>query len=296
MMDNLSLSSFEDDTITLNFAVPEHGIDAYTLADSLVAFSDFARAIDRYINPGQQVSIEVVVLSPGSVKAHLRRLSRGSSGFFSDGAKQIFWGVVSGVLTFWLLGGDPEIVINIDGDDVVITSGSKTFIVTRDVYTAAKAVAMQEEVSEHGRRLFQVLESDPEIEALTLEAPDEKEGGGLRINRGHFGRLVRETRFEPPKPSRRRTERARLVITKPSFHKKLRKWSFEWNGVPVSASISDAAFVETLQKRGFLFGYGDVLEVEISYVQKFNAEVGDYLNDTSSYEVTKVFRHVPSTG
>lgn len=292
-MTDVDMSSFADDTITLTFSVPEHGIDAYTLADALTAFANLARAVDQHLNPGQEIAIEVVALTPGSVRAHLRRLARGPAGFFSDGAKQVFWGVVGGVLTFWILGGNPEINITVDGDRVVVTSGDQTVVVTKDVFEAAKAIAVQENVAARGREFFEVLEADPMIDAISV-GPNDKKDQRLRIGRGDFGRLIRQTKLEPIQPSRRRRERARLVVTKPSLHIKPRKWAFEWNGVPLSAPISDVAFRETLVRRGFLFGYGDVLEVEISYTQVFDVDVGDYMNDTSSYEISKVFRHIPS--
>jgi len=174
----------------------------------------------------------------------------------------------------------------------VISSGDQTVIVTKDVFEAAKLIAENEEVAADGRQFFQVLEADSSVEAISLaKSGDEKQG--LRIARGDFGRLVREVKLEP-NPTRRRRERARLVITKPSLHSKPRKWTFEWNGVPLSASISDVAFNETIMRRGLLFGYGDVLEVEITYLQEFDANVGDYMNDTSTYEIAKVFSHIPN--
>lgn len=294
MDETIDLSDFHADLVTLTFSVPDHHIDARSLARVLSAFADFAGSVDAHLNPGQDVKIEVVALTTGSFRTHLRRVATGSAGFFSDGARQVFWGVVSGVLTFWILGGGPETSIFVEDSKVVIVSGDKTIIVSNDVYEAARAISDSDEVIQNGRAFVEALEADPEIDAVQLHGTGKGAGPGLNVTRADFGRLIREFDSKPQPRSRRRSERARLVVTKPSFHRKQRKWAFEWNGVPVSAMIVDHAFVETLVRRGFLFGFGDILEVDIEYSQKYNDAVGDYLNDPSSYEVVRVIRHLPS--
>ena len=88
-------------------------------------------------------------------------------------------------------------------------------------------------------------------------------------------------------------QRARLLILKAWLNHAKRKWSFEWNGVPISAPIADTAFLDQLDRREHLLGAGDALDVEVAYRQTLDAELGVYVNDPNSFVVTRVVRPVP---
>lgn len=90
-----------------------------------------------------------------------------------------------------------------------------------------------------------------------------------------------------------RRERARLLVIKPWLKHTARKWSFEWNGVPISAPIADPDFLARIQRHEVLFGAGDPLDVEISYRQTFSLDLGIFENDNSSYVISKVIAAVP---
>lgn len=82
--------------------------------------------------------------------------------------------------------------------------------------------------------------------------------------------------------------RARLVILKLWLNHSRRKWSFEWNGVPISAPIVDVEFLDKLDRREFLIGSGDALDVTITYRQQYDPKIGVYVNDENSYVISKV--------
>jgi hypothetical protein len=86
---------------------------------------------------------------------------------------------------------------------------------------------------------------------------------------------------------------ARLIILKAWLNQAKRKWSFEWNGVPVSAPIKDPDFLDDIARRKYLIGAGDALDVEISSKQTFDEQLKVFVTDPNSYVVTKVLAHVP---
>jgi hypothetical protein len=90
---------------------------------------------------------------------------------------------------------------------------------------------------------------------------------------------------------RGRVEKARLVILKAWLVPGNRKWSFEWNGVPISAPIRDEVFYERLASREILIGHGDALDVDLKYLQEYDEALGVYVNDPHTFEVIKV--HTP---
>ena len=84
-----------------------------------------------------------------------------------------------------------------------------------------------------------------------------------------------------------------MVILKAWLNHAKRKWLFEWNGVPISAPIADRDFLDRLDRREHLFGAGDALDVEITFKQNYDKNLGVYVNDTNSFVVTKVIQVVP---
>jgi len=95
-------------------------------------------------------------------------------------------------------------------------------------------------------------------------------------------------------PSERtRKERARILILKAWLNHARRKWSFEWNGVPISAPIADRSFLDQLERREHLLGAGDALDAEITYRQFFDSDLGVYVNDPNSFVISRVIRPVP---
>jgi hypothetical protein len=75
-----------------------------------------------------------------------------------------------------------------------------------------------------------------------------------------------------------------------------RKWSFEWNGVPISAPIRDEAFWQKLASREYLIGQGDALDVELRFQQNYDEGLGMFVNDVHTFEVIKVSGVVPKGG
>jgi hypothetical protein len=85
----------------------------------------------------------------------------------------------------------------------------------------------------------------------------------------------------------------RIVILKAWLNHAKRKWSFEWNGVPISAPIGDKDFLDQLDRREHLLGAGDALDVEITYKQALDKKLGVYVNDPNSFVVARVIKPVP---
>ena len=84
-----------------------------------------------------------------------------------------------------------------------------------------------------------------------------------------------------------------MIVLKPWLNHSRRKWSFEWNGIPISAPIRDPSFLDRLDRREILFGSGDALDVEIVYKQSFDPSLGVYVNDPGSFVISRVIRTVP---
>ena len=101
-MGTIDLSEISGDQIVIHYGGALTSVDAYTFANSLVAFADAVRAINRVINPEQPIEIRVEAIGPGSFRAVIKKSVKGLGGFFSRGIEKVFWAVVTAVILQFL--------------------------------------------------------------------------------------------------------------------------------------------------------------------------------------------------
>jgi hypothetical protein len=295
-MATVRLEVFSGDTIVLHFGGTAGTIDAYTLANALIGFADTAYAISATIDPGQEIEIIVEATGPGSYRTVVRRLKKGFTGGVLSGiAATIFWNVVSNVIyDATLKGADPKPQIIINTNEVIIKHGNDTIIVPRNVHDASENAKKNPAVQKGLRKTFESLEADPHVTEFGITGSISDPRPLITIPRADFPLVVAPiVDIEDQPVERARKERARLVILKAWLNHAKRKWSFEWNGVPISAPIADRDFLDRLDRREHLLGAGDALDAEITYRQTLDSQLGVYVNDPNSFVISRVIRPVP---
>ena len=291
----IRLDSFFEDTIVLHFGGKAGSIDAYTFAEALIGFADTAYAVSSTIDPGQEIEIIIEATGPGSFRAVIRRLKKKYGGTLSPVAGLIFWGVVTNLIYDATLKKDDPVLITVSTNEVIIKHGHDTVIVPRNVYDASENAKKNPAVEKGIKKTFETIERDPNVTDFGLTSGIHDPQPLVNIPRADFSvvtqRVVIETEDTPLE--RIKSERARLVILKAWLNHAKRKWSFEWNGVPISAPISDRDFLDRLDRREHLLGSGDALDVEITYKQTYDPAIGVYVNDPNSFMIAKVIKPVP---
>ena len=293
-MVDIALSEFREDTIVVHFGGEFASIDAYTLANSLIGFADTARAVSAFIDPGQEIQILVEATGSGSYRTVIRRVRKDMGGFFSRGWENVFWGIVAAIIYDAVTKNDPTVNVIVNTNEVIIQRGHDRVIVPRNVYDAAKDAKKSPEVQKGLRKTFEPLQANPNISDFGLTNRLTDPTPLIRWPRETFPSIVSSVAVvEETTKERKHTETARLIILKAWLNHAKRKWSFEWNGVPISAPISDKEFLDQLDRREHLLGSGDALDVEITYRQTFDPSLRVYVNDPNSFVVTKVIKPVP---
>jgi hypothetical protein len=295
-MATIDFRIFEGERVVVHFGGIDASIDAYTFGNSLVAFTDAVLAINKVINPGQEIEIQLEAQGPGSFRAVVRRVAKDIGGFFSRGVEPVFWGVVGTLIYEQAIRPsiEPKTEIVINTTEVIYQSGSDRVIVPRAVYDAMPNVRKDPEVRRNVARTFKVLEADKAIDNFGLTGRIDDPTPTLQIPRQKFSALADATMIvDETARTRTREEKARLVILKAWLNHAKRKWSFEWNGVPISAPIADEDFLAKLDNRDYLIGAGDALDVIIDFRQNFDEELKVYVNDQNSFVVVKVLNPVP---
>jgi hypothetical protein len=291
-MATIDLHLFQEDQIVIHFGGALTSIDAYTFANSLVAFADTVRSANGIINPGQGIEVRVEALGPGSFRAVIKRITKGLGGFFSDGATRIFWGLIAALIYDKLIRADPSPHITINTTEVIFQLGHDRVIVPRAVYDQMENVKTDPEVQNNLSRTFQAIEFDEAIENFGLTPTIDDPEPVVQISRDNFPRLATPVLVEGDPKRQDKIERARLVILKAWLTPGRRKWSFEWNGVPLSAPITDPGFWEKLSD-GLLIGQGDALDVELKFQQVRDDNLGVWVNDPHTFDVIRVSAHIP---
>jgi hypothetical protein len=294
LVGTLDFTKFESDYVVVHFGGSLASVDAYTFANSLIAFADTVRSVNAVINPGQAVEVRLEAQGPGSYRAVVRRIKKGLGGFFSRGADAIFWGIVATLIYEKVIKNDPKIQIVVNHKEVIITHGDDRVVVPRAVYEAMPNVRNNADVQHNLSRTFRALEIDEAITDFGLTAKIDDPSPILTVPRTEFETLAAPAAIvDEGAKTRTREEPARLIILKAWLTPGKRKWSFEWNGVPISAPIVDADFWVKLNRREYLIGAGDALDVVISFKQNRDDQLGVYVNDPNSYVVARVVKPIP---
>jgi hypothetical protein len=293
-MGTVDLSELRGDQIVIHFGGAVTSVDAYTFGNSLVAFADTIRAVNGVVNPNQNIEIRLEALGPGSFRAVVKRISKGLGGIFTRGAEAVFWGVIATLIYEHLIKNDPKVKITVNADQVIIEKGGDTIIVPRNVYDQMPNVRKNAEVQKNLSKTFQVIEEDLAIENFGLTPHLNDTHPLVQIPRTDFPVLATMPAIvEPDSRRRSRTERVRVVILKAWLMAGGRKWSFEWNGVPISAPIKDDTFFARLASHEIVFGQGDALDIELQYQQEYDDALGIFVNDPHTFEVVRVIRLIP---
>jgi hypothetical protein len=289
----IRLGDFQDDTIVLHFGGSSQSIDSYTFAEALTGFADTALAVSATIDPGTQIEILVEATGPGSYRTQIRRIKKDYGGLLAVGGT-VFWGVVSNVVYDATLKTDPKPEITVNSDEVIIKHGNDKIIVPRKVHEATEHVKKNPAVQRGLSKTFAALDADENVTDFGITGSLKDPEPLIRIPRAEFPKVITfDVPTEEQPKERIVKERARVVVLKAWLNHAKRKWSFEWNGVPISAPIADTEFLNKLDRREILFGSGDALDVEITFKQNYDSALGIFVNDPNSFVITRVIRPVP---
>lgn len=294
-MGTVDLRALDGEQVVIHFGGAIRSVDAYTFGNSLIAFADTVRAVNSVLDPNTPIEVRLEALGDGSFRAIVKRVKKGLGGFFSRGGEQLFWAAVAFVLFDKAFGTDP-VVINIAADQVEIIRGNDRIIVPRSVYDQREQLTQNTEVQKNVTRTFEVVENDDAVTNFGLTHHLNDPEPLVQFPRADFPRLSSpppNMALDDESKRRERRETAVLVILKLWLTRGNRKWSFEWNGIPVSAPIHDRTFWDRIERRELLIGSGDALEVELQFDQLHDEAAGVWVNDQNSFDVVRVIKHIP---
>lgn len=288
-MPTVDIAEYEE-SIVLHFGGDFTRINAYTLASTLINLADAAKAANKAINPGYEIEIVVEAFVPGSFKALVRSIYKGVGNLFSNTAVQaIVLNIIASVIYQYTLAPSGEVSVNVGPDEVVITQGNTKIVVPRNVHEATKKVEKNPQFQKGIGQAIKAIENDSSISNFGV-SKRMSEPPPLTIPRERFSgvcELINDTDAD----YRDLEEITDVRIVRAILDRSKRRWEFVWNGLTISAPVTDEDFYRKFFAREITIAPGDSLHVRLKIHQKRNPDIGVFVN--KSYEVVEVLIHNP---
>jgi len=279
-----------ENTFVIHFGSQYHRINAYTLASALVGLADAAKSANATINPGYEIEVVVEALTEGSFKATVRAVySETKNLFSSEPVKAIAYSVIGAFIYQHTLAPDQVINIQTTKTEVVIEQGNTRIIVPRDVHEAIQEVDKSPKFRKGISDAMRAIEADPDVTSIGFSNDSKSKEPTIPVPRERFYLLTTEL-DKPEENNRELIELTDLQIMRAILERSNKMWQFGWNGIRISAPISDNRFYDKFFSHRITIAPGDILRVKLKIRQVLNKDLGIYLN--SSYEVIEVVDHI----
>lgn len=297
-MADIDLSELSGDEFVFHFGGRPNEVDAYTFANSLLAFSEAIREINRQLNPDSKLEITIEGVGTGSFRAKLRTATTFLSSLLqSRTAVEVSRNLLLPLLVAFIYGkylaDDTKVIIN--DDSYIVEHGGDRIILPKAVFDKKREIRDTASIDKHIAKGFEVLNEDPSVSEFGITRRLDDKKPITSIPRDDFGILSRSggIYIEPEDPRQRYEDRPeRLIVLRAILARTARKWQFVWNGIRISAPIIDDGFYDALARHEYEFGQGDMLDVLLRIHQRRDDDTGVYIN-TGFYEVVRVYGRSP---
>jgi len=279
------------DDLKIKFDGETHQIEANTLINSLLHFTNITHEINRELGTDRKIEIKVNALKEGSFLVHIvieATLIDNIKGLFTKDNLEIaanIFAVVGGLFGFakFLKGGKPEVLESNDlSTKIKNTKGDVTYFDNRVVKIYQNNKSIRETIAQE----FETLENDPNVTGFELL--DKEDKPIVQIIKEDFAAIANTDASIISADEITIPKKGFLVISTLSFDKNV-KWNFYFDGNKISAHIKDEEFVKLIEK-GEKFSKGDSLEAEFEIRQQFDDSINTYIN--KSYKITKILKHI----
>ena len=156
------------------------------------------------------------------------------------------------------LAPEPDVVVNVGTDEVVITQGKTRIVVPREVHDAIRIVEPSPRFRKGVGGVTRTIQADEAIESIGICKDEEDEKPPVEIRRKQFA-VLPESLDEVEGNSRDLTEVTDLEILRTILERSKRRWQFVWNGVRISAPVTDDRFYDDFFAHRITIAPGDVL-------------------------------------
>ena len=265
-----------------------HSVEANTFANSLVAIARVFEETNYLLNPAYKIEIRVEALAEGSFRPKVRLFTKNLvskiSPFMPE--KNTLVPVVLALFALHPSGSGNTIIIN--ADNVVMQNGKSKIVIPKEAYESAKKISNNKVIKSAISQNFSILDEDSSITSFGF-TPNEKSDDYLFFEDSVNFKEYCKFDSEEDKLTKTVDLSAELKLLKIILEKGNRKWEFVWNGIKISAPITDSVFWEDLRIGNIQISQGDSIDVILRIYQKKDPYADVFLNE--KYEITEVKKY-----
>jgi hypothetical protein len=288
----IHVQEFEE-SFVIHFRGDFTRINAYTLASTLVALADAARAANASINPGFDIEVLVEAFGQGSFRAKIKAVYRAAANLFSTAdLKQFVLAIIAAYIAQQAFAPDQQVKVTVATDEVVIEQGDTKVVIPREVYNAVEETKHVPEFCRNIGRAFDAVERDQNVSAFGISTRVDDPTPPINIPRDRFPALSLASMVEEGE-TREFVETTELQIMRAILERSRRRWEFVWRGIRISAPVLDERFYQDFFAHKITIAPGDSLDVRLRVRQRKHPDSGVYVNDPNGYEVLEVVKHIP---
>jgi hypothetical protein len=166
-MATIDLHALSGDEFVFHFGGKPREVNAFTFANSILAFSEALKEINKQINPEFSLEITIDALGSGSFRTRLKTTARRISGLFRGSAKELIIGILAAMIYEKTLGDGIQIIVT--DDSYIVQRGSDRVVLPKEVYEATKNLKAPEIIDNHISRAFESLDDDPSITEFGIQ-------------------------------------------------------------------------------------------------------------------------------
>lgn len=252
-------------------------MDLDTLLVSLLQLTEMTRATAKELAAGTGIEFKISAPERGSFVIDLEVLQEIGKALVAI-APQIP-SIIKAVLDFLqikkLLKGDkPDRTESKNGKTTIIKGNSQVIVADKVFQIYGKNEAANTALS----KLFAGMEDRPEIEDLEITAPGI---GEFSVSSDEFPAMARRNQMIDDKQTKeiKRTEMSLLKIV----FQRDRMWDFVWEGLKISAFITDTEFWDRVDSFAARFGRGDQFLVDLEILKTWDTEANCMMNEATGW-------------
>lgn len=261
-------------------------IDANTLLAAIGHYQFIMNEANKELGGDKVVELKINAIEKGSFIIDVEVVENFLKSMFSSKAAEYAASLVTiigGVYgAYKVLKGKPakseqqKESIRIKGDDNVI--------INQAIINVYNQIPVREAIS----KTIEAAEKDESVDGVTVESKEETVHFAKEDFSGYIHKSFDSEEMLPP--DRITKEQARLSIISMSFESGY-QWQFLYKGFKIPIRVREGALMEIIDK-GERFGKGDVLEVTLEIVSKYNPSYKAYEN--VKFKIAEFHKHIPA--
>ncbi|MBO6573341.1 MAG: hypothetical protein JJ958_12970 [Balneola sp.] len=278
--------------LKIKFGGKANTVNATTYLNSLSSFVTIAEEVNKNLNNQEKISINIQAHKPGSFEVFLELVTSAYDTvdvMFNTGVTNAgdLFKIITGVYTVrkFLSGKKPKKIDEVEAGINITNSKGNTITVNKNTYNIYNS---NFSVIEALNNNFESLNNDSSVDSFEIYEKGNKPV--FKSDKSDFGFLTDQELEEIQADEKYVTTRHSIRVFKVVFEKKY-TWQFIHKGEKINAKILDEKFLKGIESGTERFGKGDILEVELEVLKKYDESLGAFIN--SKYSVKKVFNHIP---